>query len=48
MISKKKKWKKAKCLPEEVLQTAKRSKRQRRKGKINLSECRAPENSKER
>ena len=49
-IAKKKKHKKAKWLPEEVLQIAekKRSKRQRRKGKIDPTECRVPENSKER
>ena len=35
-------------MSEEVLQIAKRRKRQRKKGKINQSECRAPENSKER
>jgi len=48
---KKKKFKKAKCLSEEVLQIAeekKRSKRQRRKGKIYPFECRVPKNSKER
>ena len=47
---KKKKCKKAKWLSEEDLQIAekKRSKRQRRKGKIYPSECRVPENSKER
>ena len=43
-----KKCKKVKWLSEEVLQIAKRSKRQRKKGKINRSECRAPENIKER
>ena len=49
-IPKKKKYKKAKWLSEEALQIAekKRSKRQRRKGKIYLSECRVPKNSKER
>ena len=48
-IPKKKKCKKAKWLPEEALQIAeKRSKSQRRKGKIHTSECRVPKNSKER
>ena len=48
-ISKKKKWKKVKCLSEEGLQTAeKRSKRQRRKGKIYPLEYRIPKNSKEK
>ena len=48
-IPKKKKCKKAKWLSEEVLQIAeKRSKSQRRKGKIHTSECRVPKNSKER
>ena len=49
-IPKKKKYKKAKWLSEEALQIAekKRSKRQRRKGKISPSECRVPKNSKER
>ena len=50
-ILKKKKCKKTKWLSEEALQIAvkkKRSKRQRRKGKIYLSECRVPKNSKER
>ena len=48
-IIKKKKCKKAKCLSEEALQIPeKRGKRQRRKGKVSPSECRAPENSKER
>ena len=42
-----KKCKKAKWLFEEALQK-KRSKRQRRKGKIYASECRGPKNSKER
>ena len=48
---KKKKCKKAKWLSEEVLQIAeekKRSKRQRRKGKIYPFECRVPKNNKER
>ena len=43
--------KKAKWLSEEALQIAekkKRSKRQRRKGKIYPFECRLPKNSKER
>ena len=40
---------KAKWLSEEALQIAvKRSKRQRRKGKIYPFECRVPKNSKER
>ena len=40
---------KAKWLSEEALQIAKkRSKMQRRKGKIYASECRVPKNSKER
>ena len=46
-----KKCKKAKWLSEEALQIAvkkKRSKRQRRKGKIYPFECRVPKNSKER
>ena len=49
IIPKEKKLKKAKWLSEEALQIAeKRSKRQRRKGKIYPSECRVPKNSKER
>ena len=48
-IPKKKKGKKEKWFSEEALQIAeKRSKRQRRKGKIHPSECRVPKNSKER
>ena len=49
-ISKKKKCKKAKWLSEEALQITekKRSEKQRRKGKIYPSECRVPENNKER
>ena len=48
-IPKKKKCKKVKWLSEEGLQIAvKRSEKQRRKGRINPSECRVPENSKER
>ena len=48
-ISQKKKCKKAKWLSEKALQIAeKRSKRQRRKGKIYPFECRVPKNSKER
>ena len=44
-----KKFKKAKWLSEEALQIAvKRSEKQRRKGKIQGSECRVPKNSKER
>ena len=49
---KKKKRKKAKWLPEEALQTVEKkrqaSKRRRRKGKVYPTECRVPENSKER
>ena len=48
-IPKKKKCKKAKWLSEEAFQIAeKRSERQRQKEKIYASECRIPENSKER
>ena len=48
-IPMKKKCKKAKWLSEEALQIAKkRSERQRRKGNIYPSECRVPENSKEK
>ena len=48
-IPKKKKGKKAKWLLEEALQIAeKRSKRQKRKGKIYPFECRVAKNSKER
>ena len=50
-IPKNKKCKKAKWLSEETLQIAvkkKRSKNQRRKGKMDPSECRVPKNSKER
>ena len=48
-IPKKKKCKKANWLSEEALQIAEeRSKRLGRKGKIYLTECRIPENSKER
>ena len=50
-IPKKKKCKKAKWLSEEVLTNScekKRSKRQRRKGKIYPFECRVPKNGKER
>ena len=44
-----KKCKKAKWLSGEALQVAvKRSEKQRRKGKIEASECRVPKNSKER
>ena len=47
-IPKKNKCKKVKWLSEEALQIGeKRSKKQRRKGKINPSECRVPKNSKE-
>ena len=50
---KKKKCKKAKWLSEEALQIAeefkkKKGKRQGRKGKISPTECKVPENSKER
>ena len=47
-IPKKKKYKKAKWLSEEALQIAekkKRSKKQRRKGKIYPLECRVPKNT---
>ena len=49
-IPKKKKCKKAKWLSEEASQICekKRSKRQRRKGKIYPFECKVPKNSKER
>ena len=48
-IHKKKKYKKAKWLSEETLEIAvKRSKKQRRKGKIYPFECRVPKNSEER
>ena len=48
-IPKKKKSKKAKWLSEEALEIInKRSKKQRRKGKIEISECRVPKNSKKR
>ena len=48
-MPKKKKCKTAKWLSEEALQIAeKRSKMQRRKGKIYPSACRVPKNSKER
>ena len=49
-ISKKKKYKRAKWLSEEALQIAEKKGRekQRRKGKIDPSECRVPNNSKER
>ena len=48
-IPKRKKCKKVKWLSEEDLQIAvKRSERQRRKGRINPFECRAPKNSKAR
>ena len=50
-ILKKKKFKKAKWLSEQALQIAEKRrevKRQRRKGKIYPTECRVPENSKER
>ena len=48
-IPKRKKFKKAKWLSEEALQIAeKRSEKQGRKGKMHPTECRVPENSKER
>ena len=48
-IPRKNKHKEAKWLSEESLQIAeKRSKRQRRQGKIYPSECRVPKNSKDR
>ena len=48
-MPKEKKCKKAKWLSEEALQIAeKRSEKQRIKGKIDPTECRVPENSKER
>ena len=50
-LPKKKKHKKAKWLSEEALQIAvkrREAKKQRRKGKINLFECRVPKNSKEK
>ena len=50
-IPKKKKYKKAKWLPEESLTNScekKRSKKQRKKGKIYPFECRVPKSSKER
>ena len=49
-IRKKKKCKKAKWLSEEALQMAKkrRHEKQRKNRKINPTECKVPENSKER
>ena len=48
-IPKNKKCKKAKWLSEEALQIAeKRSEKQRIRGEIDPTECRVPENSKER
>ena len=48
-IPKKKKCNKAKWLSEKALQISEeRSEKQRRKGKIYVSECRVSENSKER
>ena len=49
-ISKKKKYKTAKWLSKEALQIAEKKGRekQRRKGKIQASECRVPKNSKKR
>ena len=51
IIPKKRKCKKAKWFSEETLQIAEKKKtidRQRRKGKIYLTECRIPKHSKER
>ena len=50
IIPKKKKCKKAKWLSEEALQMAKkrRHEKQRKNRKINPTECKVPENSKER
>ena len=49
IIPNKKKCKKAKWLSQEAIQiVVKRSKKQRRKGKIYPFECRVPKNSKER
>ena len=51
IIPMEKKRKKAKWLPEEAYTNScekKRSQKQRRKGKINASECRVPKNSKKR
>ena len=47
-IPKKKKCKKAKWLPEAALQIAEKRREVKDKGKIHSSECRVPENSKER
>ena len=51
-IPKKKKWKKAKWLSEEALQTAMKRREVKsngeKEGKIYPSECRVPKNSKER
>ena len=48
-VSKKEEIQKGKVLSEEALQIGnKRSKRQGRKGKINPTGCKVPENSKER
>jgi len=49
-IPKKKKFKKAKWLSEEVLQIAEKEEelKAKRKGKIHTSDCRVPKNSKER
>ena len=47
-ILKKKKCKKAKWLPEAALQIAEKRREVKDKGKIHSSECRVPENSKER
>ena len=49
-ISKKKKWKKAKWLSEETLQIAEKRREAKSKGerKIQPTECRVPDNSKQR
>ena len=48
IIPKKKKCKKAKWLSEEPLQIAKERREAKGKGKIYLSECKVPKNSRER
>ena len=47
-IPKKKKWKKAKWLSEEVLQIAENRRETKGKGKKERDKCRVPKNSKER
>ena len=47
-IHKKKKSKKAKWFPEEALQIVEKKRKVKAKEKINSTECRVPENSKER